>query len=451
MENKNKSNTEPGIRSANPIQQSAISNPQSIEILVVEDSMTQAELLCHMLAQQGYRITLARDGAEGLAAAREERPRLIISDIIMPVMDGFEMCRAVREDGALKDIPVILLTTLTDANDVIRGLNAGADYFVTKPFNEQNLLSLINTVLTEPPGHSEEKIGMELSVDGEKHQVRAGPQQILNQFISIYQNAVLKNRELMSAQDQLNKLSESLEEKARELEEVNKDLEGFAYSVSHDLRAPLRAIDGFSGMVLAQYADKLDDEGRRLLNVVRDNTRKMGRLIDDILAFSRMGRLGMALSEVNMDGLAREVLEELRPGYDGRDLTVEISLLPPAQGDRAMLRQVWVNLLANAIKFTSHKASAAVQVGSYSAGTEHVYFIKDNGAGFDMQYADKLFGVFQRLHGDEEFEGTGIGLAIVKRIITRHGGRVWAEGRVNEGATVYFALPGGFSSGVQPL
>ena len=191
-------------------------------------------------------------------------------------------------------------------------------------------------------------------------------------------------------------------------------------------------------MALEQSEDKLDEEGKRLLNLVRDNTRKMNQLIDDILAFSRAGRLGMSMAEVNMDELAREVFEELRPAAAGRDLTVEIKPLPPARGDHAMLRQVWVNLLANAIKFTSHKPAAAVQVGSYAEGKENVYFVKDNGAGFDMQYAEKLFGVFQRLHGVEEFEGTGIGLAIVKRIITRHGGRVWAEGKVNEGATILF-------------
>jgi len=193
--------------------------------------------------------------------------------------------------------------------------------------------------------------------------------------------------------------------------------------------------------VLKRYTDKLDDEGKRYLNLVRDNTQKLGQLIDDILAFSRAGRLGMSLSEVNMEGLAREVYEELKPVDAGRDLSVEIKPLPPCHGDHAILRQVWVNLLNNAIKFTRHKPAALIQVGSYAEGKENVYFVKDNGAGFDMQYADKLFGVFQRLHGVEEFEGTGVGLAIVKRIVSRHGGRVWAEGKVDEGATFYFALP----------
>jgi len=410
-------------------------------ILIVEDSLIQAELLRRMLVQHGYRVIIACDGAEGLAAARKEQPRVIISDITMPVMNGFEMCHAIRQDAELRDIPVILLTMLTDTQDVIHGLNAGADYYVTKPFHEQYLLSRINAALTEPPKHSDEKIEMELSIEGEKYPVSASYQQIMNLFISIYENAALKNSELISAHEQLSILNKSLEEKKRELEEANKDLEGFAYSVSHDLRTPLRAIDGFSQQVLKRYEGKLDDEGRRLLNVVRDNTVKMSQLIDDILAFSRMGRVGMSTVEVDMDGLAREVFEELKPAAVGRDLAVEIKPLPAARGDHAILRQVWVNLLANAIKFTRHNPAASIQVGSYQEGREHVYFVKDNGAGFDMQYAEKLFGVFQRLHGVEEFEGTGIGLAIVKRIITRHGGRVWAEGAVNKGATFYFALP----------
>ncbi len=237
------------------------------------------------------------------------------------------------------------------------------------------------------------------------------------------------------------RLDQLLKEKNAALETANKDLEGFAYSVSHDLRVPLRAIDGFSQQVLKHYADKLDDEGKRYLNVVRDNTKKMSQLIDDILAFSRMGRLGLSVSEVNMEELVREVFEELKPASAERELTIEIKPLPLCHGDPSMLRQVLVNLLGNAIKFTQPKDAALIEVGGRTESAENIYYINDNGAGFDMQYTDKLFGVFQRLHGVAEFEGTGIGLAIVKRIITRHGGRVWAEGKVDEGATFYFTLP----------
>ena len=412
-----------------------------IPVLIVEDSMVQAELLRRVLVRAGYRITLAKDGAEGLAAARKAPPRLIISDITMPVMDGFEMCQTIRQDAALKDTPVILLTMLADAKDVIHGLTAGADCYVTKPFNEPYLLSRIKAILAEPPKRGDEEAELELTLNEQKYRVRVEPERILNLLVSTYENAVIQNRELMTAQDRLKELSEHLEEKARKLQEVNNDLEGFAYSVSHDLRSPLRAIDGFSNMVLNRYTDKLDDDGRRLLNVIRDNTLKMSHLIDDILAFSRVGRLGISMAEINMDGMAREVFEELRTAEAGHEISVEIDPLPAACGDLAMLRQVWVNLLGNAIKFTGQKSAAKVHVGSYPDGNQNVFFVKDNGAGFDMQYADKLFGVFQRLHGIEEFDGTGIGLAIVKRIVTRHGGRVWAEGKVGEGATIYFTMP----------
>jgi len=192
-------------------------------------------------------------------------------------------------------------------------------------------------------------------------------------------------------------------------------------------------------MLLDDYADKLDDEGRRLLNVVRDNTIRMMQFIDDILEFSRTGQLEITFSEIDMERLAHSVVEELQPA--GGKLQVEIEPIPPTKGDSAMMHQVFFNLLANAIKFSRSREAAKIKVGCSIEGGEAVYYVKDNGVGFDMQYADKLFGVFQRLQGPEEFEGTGIGLAIVKRVITKHGGRVWAEGKVNEGATFYFSLP----------
>jgi signal transduction histidine kinase len=238
-------------------------------------------------------------------------------------------------------------------------------------------------------------------------------------------------------------LCRRVEERTRALEEANRELEAFAYSVSHDLRAPLRVIDGFSLILLEDYADRLDDEGRRLLNIVRANTCRMDDLIGDILSFSRMSRHEMASAEVDMAGLVREVFAELRQAAPNRVLRLDLADLPPAHGDRALLRQVWTNLLANAIKFTQPRAEAVIRVGGEATPAETIYRVEDNGVGFDMQYAGKLFGVFQRLHASEDFEGTGIGLAIVKRIVARHGGRVWAEGRPGEGATFCFSLPAG--------
>lgn len=251
--------------------------------------------------------------------------------------------------------------------------------------------------------------------------------------------------ELKQAEERIFELNRDLErrvvERTAELKAANEELEAFAYSVSHDLRAPLRAIDGFSQMLLEDYSDKLDEEGQRLLNVLRSRAIRMAQLIDDILRFSRAGRTEITSSSINMEALFSEVLDELQPAFAGRQLQIELGALPKARGDRAMMRQVIENLLGNSLKFTGKKADARITIGGHSEDGKALYFIRDNGAGFDMRYADRLFGVFQRLHGTDDFEGTGIGLAIVKRIVSRLGGTVWAEGEVGKGATFYFTLP----------
>ncbi|MDO8726587.1 MAG: PAS domain S-box protein [Candidatus Methanoperedens sp.] len=243
------------------------------------------------------------------------------------------------------------------------------------------------------------------------------------------------------AGEEILKLNRELEQHIIQLGEANKELEAFSYSVSHDLRAPLRAIDGFSNIFLKKHEDKLDEEGKRVLNIIRINTQKMGELIDNLLTLSRLGRKEMVLSDINMCELAKDVYEELRATVPGRILQFNIKSLPVAIGDIKLIRQVFVNLLANAIKFTRSREIAVIEVRGRSEKNEIIYYVKDNGAGFDMQYSDQLFGVFQRLHSEKEFEGTGVGLAIIQRIIHRHGGRVWAEGKVDEGATFYFTLP----------
>ncbi len=239
-------------------------------------------------------------------------------------------------------------------------------------------------------------------------------------------------------------LEAQVAQRTKALEGTNAELESFSYSVSHDLRAPLRAIHGFARILLEDHHAKLDPEAQRLLGVIDQNTRRMGQLIDDLLAFSRLGRTDLTTGPVDMKELARLVADDVQRAESDRNGSLEIRIdpLPPARGDRGLLRQVISNLILNAAKFTRGRPSARIEVGSHPNGDEVVYYVKDNGAGFDARYADKLFGVFQRLHSAEEFDGTGVGLAIVKRIVQRHGGRVWAEGAVNQGATFYFALPG---------
>jgi PAS domain S-box-containing protein len=257
------------------------------------------------------------------------------------------------------------------------------------------------------------------------------------------------------AESAVRELNAALSAKAAQLEAANKELESFSYSVSHDLRAPLRAIDGFALMLEEDYKEqRLDAEGLRYLSVIRQNSRRMGALIDDLLAFSRLGRQPVAQGEVNVDSLVREVVEEVlhtEPPVDrSRSAAaphIEVEPLPPARGDRGLLRQVWANLIANAVKYSSKAARPFIQVSGRQVGAESHYSVRDNGVGFDMEYAEQLFRVFQRLHRADEFSGTGVGLAIVHRVVTRHGGRVWAEGKVDQGAVFSFALPTGDQSG----
>jgi len=248
------------------------------------------------------------------------------------------------------------------------------------------------------------------------------------------------------AEQAIQELNSALLSKAEQLTASNRDLESFSYSVSHDLRAPLRAIDGFAQMLEEDYGGRLDAEGMRYLGVIRTNTKRLGTLIDDLLEFSRLGRLPLSAQEINVESLVREVVAEALEGHPAAPL-VAIGPLPPVWGDRTLLRQVWTNLIANAIKYSGKAAEPRIEVSGRQEAAENVYWVRDNGVGFDMEYANKLFGVFQRLHRADEFSGTGVGLAIVQRVVARHGGRVWADGKVDGGAMFSFSLPAQVTDG----
>jgi light-regulated signal transduction histidine kinase (bacteriophytochrome) len=256
---------------------------------------------------------------------------------------------------------------------------------------------------------------------------------------------LIANKELKKAEDDIRQLNDELEQKVIErtaqLESVNKELGSFSYSVSHDLRAPIRAINGYAKILEDDYAGSFDTDGANALHAITRNSKKMGQLIDDLLAFSKLGRKEVSVSDINMAALVRALITEVL--FDDREKRTEfdVNKLPPAKGDQSLIKQVWINLVSNAIKYSANNPKAYIGIGAYEKDNMVIYYVKDKGAGFDMQYYDKLFGVFQRLHSQEEFEGTGIGLAMVQKIIQRHSGNVWAESKLNEETCFYFSLP----------
>jgi PAS domain S-box-containing protein len=264
-----------------------------------------------------------------------------------------------------------------------------------------------------------------LEIDGEEG--------ILSCFIDITER---KNKEKEIAD-----LNAELAKSIQQYQLVNKELESFSYSVSHDLRAPLRSIDGYTRILMEDYGTKIDSEGQRLMNTVMNNAQKMGKLIDDLLAFSRLGKQSLIKTNLNMSAIFENVIKDLQHSNIATKVQFDLQPLPPARGDLSLITQVVVNLISNAVKYSSKKDQPMISIGSYMEGNDPVYFIKDNGTGFDMKYYDKLFGVFQRLHRSNEFEGTGVGLAIVQRIVNRHAGKVWAEAEPEKGATFFFTLP----------
>jgi PAS domain S-box-containing protein len=258
--------------------------------------------------------------------------------------------------------------------------------------------------------------------------------------IGSFRDITEKKRVEAELQNLTDNLEATVQLRTAQLEAINKELDSFSYSVSHDLRAPLRAIDGYTKILLEEYGPKVDEQGKLIMETVRKNARRMGQLIDDLLAFSRLGKQSLVNTAVNMEQLVYGIVDELKAQQPER---VEFVLheLAAASGDNSMLKQAVSNLVANAVKYSSKKVNPRIEIGSYAENGSLVYYVRDNGAGFDMLYADKLFGVFQRLHSTKEFEGTGVGLAIVQRIIQRHGGQVWADAREGEGAVFYFSLP----------
>ncbi|HEV2176739.1 MAG TPA: PAS domain S-box protein [Terriglobia bacterium] len=719
---------------------------KGIEILIAEDSPTQAEQLKHYLVARGYKVAAARNGKEALAAALERKPALLITDVVMPGMDGYSLCKEIKSHPALKDVPVILLTSLSRPQDVLKGLQCGADNFIRKPYDDKYLLSRIDYILTNLELRKTERmqVGVQLYFGGQKYFINAEKQQILDLLISTYEGAVRINEELETkqrelsrerdllhtlmdnvpdfiyfkdtesrfttinsaqaralgvslpeeavgktdfdyfteehareafadeqeilrtgkpligkveqaqrpnglsmwvsttkmlihdvdgnvigtfgvsrditqskvaeeevrkakaeleirvaertaelaeanqqlhlelaerqraqeaeretqtrfrflfahnplpmwvydietlkflevndaavahygysreefgamriteirpaedvdlvledvkkrrpdfqhsgvwrhrlkderiidveivshrlewldrksvlvvaqditerkrAEEEIRRLNEGLErrvaERTAQLAEANKQLEAFSYSVAHDLRAPLRQVDGFASILLDGFASRLDPTAQHYLHEVRDGAQKMGRMVDDLLNLARLDRKQVELRPTQLNSVIEAVLKELESECAGRRIEWHIGSLPSPKCDPGLMKQAFANLLSNAVKYTRGREQAVIEVDQMRVDGERVVFVRDNGVGFDLKYAGKLFGVFQRLHLAEEFEGIGVGLATVQRIIQKHGGRIWAEAEPNKGAVFYFTLAEEYSGSQQ--
>ena len=369
---------------------------EAVDILLVDDKPENLAALESILDGPEYRLTKARSAQEALLALISTDFALIVLDIRMPNTSGLELAQIIKGRKRTKDIPIIFLTAhYAEDEQVLSGYSAGAVDYLTKPIN---------------PG-------------------------ILKSKVEVFAELFRKTKALNEANRNLNRRNE-------ELQAANQELEAFSYTVSHDLRAPLRHVNGYVEMLREHAEPTLDPTSRRYLDLIQQSAAKLGDLIDHFLGFAHMGRTALSIAPVNMNDIVRQAIDALQPETAGRDIQWSMAELPQVQADPTMIRQVWTNLLSNAVKYTRDRAPAHIEIGvERPKSREYLFYVRDNGVGFDMRYAGRLFGIFQRLHPDTQFAGTGIGLANVRRIIKRHGGRTYAEGTVNAGAKISFTLP----------
>ena len=402
------------LRTARSEPESVASLAGSRRILAVDDSMTYLQELAAALRDEGYDVVLARSGEEAIEMLAVQNVDCILLDLMMPGIGGQETCRRIKASSTLRNTPLIMLTAVEDRQALIEGLGTGADDYVSKS-NEFDVLRA------------------RIQAQIRRKQFEDETRRIRDQLLS----TELEAAEARAAR----RLAEAKAVLVEELEYKNKELEAFSYSVSHDLRAPLRSIDGFSQALFEDYADRLDETAQNYLHRIRAAAQRMAALIDDMLLLSRISRTQVRRERVNLSVLAQTVTEELE--RQNPDRKVELRIEPDlfTEADRGLMRVLLDNLLGNAWKFTARTADARIEVAAQPREADTVFLVRDNGAGFDMAHATALFQPFQRLHDAADFPGTGIGLATVQRIVDHHGGRIWAEGAVGSGATVFFTIP----------
>ena len=350
------------------------------EILLVDDTPEQIEAAVAALRQSNIKVRVASKGPTALRLIKQHAPDLILLDVYMPEMDGFEVCRAIKGNPDFSNLPIIFLTASDDEESIKRGFELGAQDYVIKPFNISELLARVNTHI-------------------------------------------------------------ALKRQTESLKEANRELDSFCYSVSHDLKAPLLSIKKLIGYFETDYKDKLDSDGHDLLNTIGEKSTEVIDIVDHLLELSRMGEMPMKKEAIHLENLFREIFEELMKSERNRQIRFCIQQLPVIDGDPVMIKLLVLNILSNAIKYTRNEKNAIIKVSSSENDNEYIISTEDNGVGFNMMYSSRLFGVFQRLHSQSEFEGSGIGLTICQRILKRHNGSAWMTGEEGRGAVFSFSFP----------
>jgi len=354
--------------------------PKSFDILIVDDTPEHIDVAVQVLKASNFKIRVATDGNTALKLIYHQKPDLILLDIYMPEMDGFELCRLIKNTPDLKNIPVIFLTSFSDEESIRKGFESGGQDYVVKPFNASELLSRVKTHLM-------------------------------------------------------------LKCQAESLKEANKELDSFCYTVAHDLKSPLLSLNKLVELLVSDHLNQLDSGGKELVYNIREKSSEIIHTIDRLLEFSKTCEMQVNFEILNLNELITEVCNELKNLEPLRDIRIHIQPLPKVYGDRLLIRLLISNILSNAFKYTRNRQTAIIEIQCSEDGNEHVFSVRDNGAGFDMNYSSRLFGVFQRLHSKDKFEGSGVGLAICQRILKRHNGRAWMTGEIDKGATFFFTLP----------
>lgn len=351
------------------------------EILIVDDTPDQIETAMYVLKSNNYKVRVATKGLTALKLLEKQVPDLILLDIFMPEIDGFELCKLIKSNETFKNIPIIFLTSSDDEQSIKRGFDSGAQDYVTKPFNPTELLARVNTHI-------------------------------------------------------------KLKQQTQSLWEANKELDSFCYSIAHDLKAPLLSISKLIEYLYCDYIDKLGDDANNLIINIQKKSSELTAIIDHLLEFSHMCELQMNLEKIDMNILFKSVYDELLlTQSSSRVIDISMQPLPTITGDIIMLRLLITNILSNSMKYTSTRKLSKIDIECAKHQSNYVFCIRDNGVGFDMKYSSRLFQVFQRLHSSKEFEGSGVGLSICQRILKRHNGKAWMTAEVDKGASFYFSLP----------